>query len=302
MPYPLTPLSGGDNKQPNPPNEPWAHLAADDPGAELARDARVWKVYVWETDKWDAELVDGWNKSLDLLLVFAALFSAISTSFLLESSGMLKQDPNAVSASALIAISQALIAIANSSSFDPATTLGIGPDSLTPFTPSRNAVVINTLWYLSLSISIATSFLAMLAKEWCASFAAKFVANRTGHPCDQAHRRTQKWTMIERWKMQEIITFLPSLIHVSLLLFSIGLCVYLWDLNTTTAIPVICVSGAAIIFYMLASSKSTDKATSNALAYIQALSFLKPPRRSDKDKGTSISDTEVMIQDFALEQ
>jgi hypothetical protein len=37
-------------------------LESDEYGAELTEDARVWKVYVKEADRWDAELVDGWNK------------------------------------------------------------------------------------------------------------------------------------------------------------------------------------------------------------------------------------------------
>jgi hypothetical protein len=37
-------------------------LEPDEYGAELTKDARVWKVYVKEADRWDAELVDGWNK------------------------------------------------------------------------------------------------------------------------------------------------------------------------------------------------------------------------------------------------
>ncbi|CCO36056.1 hypothetical protein BN14_10178 [Rhizoctonia solani AG-1 IB] len=37
-------------------------LEPDEYGAELTKDARVWKVYVQEADRWDAELVDGWNK------------------------------------------------------------------------------------------------------------------------------------------------------------------------------------------------------------------------------------------------
>lgn len=34
----------------------------DEYGTELHRDARVWKVYVKEADKTDAELVKGWNE------------------------------------------------------------------------------------------------------------------------------------------------------------------------------------------------------------------------------------------------
>ncbi|KAG8683476.1 hypothetical protein FRC09_016062, partial [Ceratobasidium sp. 395] len=33
----------------------------DEYGAELGQDARFWKTYVREADRWDAELVDGWN-------------------------------------------------------------------------------------------------------------------------------------------------------------------------------------------------------------------------------------------------
>ncbi|KAG8757713.1 hypothetical protein FRC11_004323, partial [Ceratobasidium sp. 423] len=139
----------------------------------------------------------------------AALFSAISTAFLIQTSGMLTQNPNDVSAAALLAISQTLFAIANNSS---ANLTMPEPNTTSDFVPSQNAVIVNTLWYLSLSLSIATAFLAVLAKDWCYWFSA----NRTGHPRDQALRRQRKWTMIERWKMQGLILALPSLIHLSL--------------------------------------------------------------------------------------
>ncbi|CAE6489857.1 unnamed protein product [Rhizoctonia solani] len=224
-------------------------MEPDQYGAELSRDARVWKVYVKETDIWDAELVDGWNKSLDVILVFAALFSAVSSTFLIESSSKLQEDPNDVSATALLAISRILIPVnnntlVNSTAWEP-SELSIGEK----FNPSRSVVIVNSLWFLSLGLSLATSFLAMLAKDWCYSFAA----HRIGHPWDQAQRRQRKWMMIEKWKMQELILLLPSLIHLSLLLFAIGLCIYVWDLNTTAAIPIICVSGAALIFYVCSS-------------------------------------------------
>ncbi|CAE6447364.1 unnamed protein product, partial [Rhizoctonia solani] len=89
----------------------------------------------------------------------------------------------------------------------------------------------------------------MLAKDWCHSF----TADRRGHHRDQAYKRQRRWTMIKQWKMRGLILVLPSLIQMSLLLFDIGLCIYLWDLNITAAIPVICISGAAFAFYSLSS-------------------------------------------------
>ncbi|CAE6398570.1 unnamed protein product, partial [Rhizoctonia solani] len=40
----------------------------DERGKELSPDAQVWKTYVREADQVDGELVDGWNKSTDVIL------------------------------------------------------------------------------------------------------------------------------------------------------------------------------------------------------------------------------------------
>ncbi|EUC54423.1 transmembrane protein, putative, partial [Rhizoctonia solani AG-3 Rhs1AP] len=231
----------------------------------LGKESRFWKTYVKEADRWDEELVDGWNKSLDVLLVFAALFSAIVTAFIVESSNLLQEDPADVSAQTLLIISQTLMALAND-------TQPIGlPSSTTdtPFSPSRSAVAVNALWYLSLSLSVSTSFLAILAKEWCHSF----ITGRTGHPCLQARRRQKKWTMLERWKMRELILVLPSLMHLSLLLFAIGICIYVWDISPVVAIPVICVCGMVIAFYLQAGSDDQDEPTQDMVTS-QAISWM----------------------------
>jgi hypothetical protein len=34
----------------------------DELGAEMAKEARVWRTYVRETDRWDKEMVEGRNK------------------------------------------------------------------------------------------------------------------------------------------------------------------------------------------------------------------------------------------------
>ncbi|CCO34109.1 hypothetical protein BN14_08201 [Rhizoctonia solani AG-1 IB] len=304
-------------------------LEPDEYGAELTKDARVWKVYVKEADRWDAELVDGWNKSLD-----AALFSAVSTTFLIESSGMLKQDPNDVSAAALVVISHALVALAGNSSVD-LSTLSLPDQSAAPFMPPHNAVVVNTLWYLSLATSIATSFLAMLAKDWCHSFAI----NRSGHPWKQAQRRQRKWMMIERWKMQELIVVLPSLIHLSLsdagkrlieVLFklenndqTVGYSLH-WlikhcETPSSVAVALQAIAGATRkipkdpleecksskkILKRLVSSPSGPKAAQEASLYARALRFLVSGTSSDLQQNESSSgekqDVAVMIWDLKL--
>lgn len=40
---------------------------------EMSENARVWRVYLDESDREDAELVNGWRSTLDTLLIFVRL-------------------------------------------------------------------------------------------------------------------------------------------------------------------------------------------------------------------------------------
>jgi hypothetical protein len=43
---------------------------ADRIGEELAEDSDIWLTYVTMAAAYDSEMVDGWNKHLDVLLIF----------------------------------------------------------------------------------------------------------------------------------------------------------------------------------------------------------------------------------------
>ncbi|QRV99369.1 activating signal cointegrator 1 complex subunit 3 [Ceratobasidium sp. AG-Ba] len=222
----------------------------DDYGAELSPDARIWPTYVDEAKAWDEEMVDGWNRSLDVMLissypveVFAALFSAVSTAFVIESFRTLQPDPTLTSVNALLEITQLLRTIANTTS---AASTAIGPDP-DNFTPSSLAIWINALWFLSLALSISVSLIAMLAKQWCYSY----MSNRHGQPYIQARNRQKRLEELQRWKMPEILAFLPSLIHLSLFLFFIGLILNLWDVHVGVTIPVLATTAITLLFYLL---------------------------------------------------
>ncbi|KAG9123756.1 hypothetical protein FRC07_014048, partial [Ceratobasidium sp. 392] len=163
----------------------------DEPGAEMMSEARVWKTYVREADKQDKEMVDGRNK------------------FVIESLGDLKPDPAESSARTLLVISRTLANMAGNNS----ATLPVQPDLDDPeFSPSGNAVLVNILWFLSLSLSVAVSLIAMLAKDWC----YKFMSGRSGPAYVQARQRQRRWNGVEKWKMAEVLTYLPGALHLSL--------------------------------------------------------------------------------------
>lgn len=72
--------------------------------------------------------------------------------------------------------------------------------------------MVNALWFLSLSLSVAVSLIAMLAKEWCHAF----ISNRSGETYERARLRQKRWDEIERLKLIDVLTLLPLLMHLAL--------------------------------------------------------------------------------------
>ncbi|KAF8706092.1 hypothetical protein RHS03_05218, partial [Rhizoctonia solani] len=233
----------------------------DDYGSELGKDARVWSAYVKEAEQWDDEMVDGWNRSLDVMLgkifvssdsrptshaytyiIQAALFSAVSTTFVVESIKDLQPDPAMISATTLQEISQVLrIIVSNNQS--SASLSDLPPEE--KFKPSAAAIWVNVLWFLSLALSVSVSLVTMLAKQWCYSF----MSGRAGQPHVQARTRQRRLEELERWKMPEILAILPVFMHLSLFLFFTGLILYLWDTHVGVAIPVLATTAFTGTFY-----------------------------------------------------
>ncbi|KAF8078805.1 hypothetical protein FPV67DRAFT_80186 [Lyophyllum atratum] len=56
-------------------------------------EAKIWSVYVSEADRQDRSLAESWKGDMDALLIFAGLFSASITAFLIESYKTLTPDP-----------------------------------------------------------------------------------------------------------------------------------------------------------------------------------------------------------------
>lgn len=47
----------------------------DERGEEMSNNARIWRIYIDEARKFDTVMIDGWNRSLDVLLVFVSAIS-----------------------------------------------------------------------------------------------------------------------------------------------------------------------------------------------------------------------------------
>ncbi|KDN35401.1 hypothetical protein RSAG8_11622, partial [Rhizoctonia solani AG-8 WAC10335] len=190
-----------------------------------------------------------------------------------ESSQRLQEDYTETSAKTLSLISQTLLVIANN---QPNPEISTRRTTIQPFRPRKMDVYVNALWFTSLSLSVLVSFISILAKEWCFNF----ISGNPDEPHPQARKRQIRWNGITKWRMKQLMVILPPIMHLALLMFTAGLCINLWSVNFSVALPVAVISLGIMLVYALSTScfqKSKameddyfeqDKITSQSIAWL----------------------------------
>ncbi|PVF96674.1 hypothetical protein CPB86DRAFT_497515 [Serendipita vermifera] len=190
------------------------------PTIPFPNESSIWEVYINEAVVIDNELVKDWTSSLNFLLVFAAIFSSVLSAFIIESKQMLEQNPTAV-------MVDAFIFFINNTANGTHT-----PYSPASFSPPPFAVSVNCLFFASLSASIVAALASVVALQWVAEYDA--AASRSGStPEDRVKRRQFRYGGMKKWKMGEIIASLPILLYFSLVLFFMGLALWMWNIHST---------------------------------------------------------------------
>ncbi|KAE9400051.1 hypothetical protein BT96DRAFT_660548 [Gymnopus androsaceus JB14] len=198
---------------------------ADERYKEMDPDARVWHVYNDEIEIFDTDMINDAGGSLDILLIFAGLFSSVLTTFVAQTSSALSPDSAAMSNSILLELVALQRAQANG------TSLSSVPPADLSFVASRGDIWLNVLWFTSLVLSLSTALFAVLAKQWLSQYSS-FVA---GSPRERACIRHFRLTNFEEWRVQVIIGLLPTTLHLALFLFMVGLVIFLAPLNLALA-------------------------------------------------------------------
>ncbi|KAI5830927.1 hypothetical protein K523DRAFT_219712, partial [Schizophyllum commune Tattone D] len=192
--------------------------APDPYGEELSKNARVWSVYNDEAEIADKERVQKLNGTLDALLVFAGLFSAVVTTFVAQSSQALTPDYAQITASLVYKLVLLQRAAASGNT-------GQVPESLLSLdsrTHQTSDIWVNKLWLISLMFSLLTALVSVLAKQWIQASCSLL----STAPRDRALVRQYRFLEFERWKVPAIIGFLPVLLTIALFFFFAGLAVY----------------------------------------------------------------------------
>ncbi|KAF9033229.1 hypothetical protein BDZ89DRAFT_947805, partial [Hymenopellis radicata] len=187
---------------------------------ETAPNARLWRTYVEEAAAFDEVMVGQSREGLDVMLVFAGLFSAVVTSFLVQVSQNLKADFSEMSVLLLYDIASIQLSMAGGASITNITNLSINPAQ--KFTPDAIDVWINGLWVVSLTAALVVALAAVLVKQWL----HHYVSLPSGTAGLRSHVRQFRFMGLERWRVRVIIGMLPIIMHVSLMLFLGGLCLF----------------------------------------------------------------------------
>ncbi|KAF8918464.1 hypothetical protein CPB85DRAFT_1214067, partial [Mucidula mucida] len=217
---------------------------ADEEFKEMAPAARVWMVYNDEAMKYVIESVEDWRDGLDMLLVFAAIFSAVVTTFLVQTCQDLRVDYGEVTAMLVLELIKLEFDLAKGASpkdLSPPSSM----TAVSSFHPKRSDLLVNELWFASLGLSLTTALITVLTKQWI----HQYMAIPSGSPRHRARTRQFRNDSFQKWHVPLIIGLLPVLMHLALGIFFVGLVIYLHGLSGVIAATLGCIGGLAFLAY-----------------------------------------------------
>ena len=129
------------------------------------------------------------------------------------------------------------------------STHALAPSTSSPNAPEAYAVRVNRLWFLSLTLSIITSFFAITIQQWL-----RHIIVPQHVPLRDAIRlREFRYEGLMRWKMPIILAVLPALIQISVIIFLVGLIDYAQHSNRDVSLPFTVVSSMSLALFIVAS-------------------------------------------------
>ncbi|KAJ6623087.1 hypothetical protein B0H10DRAFT_2431489 [Mycena sp. CBHHK59/15] len=191
----------------------------------------MWSVYMTEVEKHNRVLVECWKADMNSILIFAGLFSASVTTFIIESYKTLSPADPELSQTTLalvLQISQLILSQSNGSDYTLPTTLSL-PSSQTPFVPPTSALICNTLWFLSLGSSLCCALSATLVDQWARNYILATESRPSLHK--RARISAYLYQGLRSFRMNTVVEAIPTLLHISLLLFFAGLVEFLRPVN-----------------------------------------------------------------------
>ncbi|THH32085.1 hypothetical protein EUX98_g2119 [Antrodiella citrinella] len=193
------------------------------------------------------DFIAKYGGELDISLIFAGLFSAVSATFATALQSKLSTDPNANTQVLLMMVVRSL----NSTAF-------AGQDLVlqAQFTgPDNSTVWVQSLLYASLGASLFAALAAMLGKEWLTHYARVGESGTIEDRCID-RQRNLKLIAMRAWQFDMVLACIPLLLQGSLLLSGISLSIYMWSQQHTIAAVIMATNATGVILYAILLSCS----------------------------------------------
>ncbi|KAH9848544.1 hypothetical protein C2E23DRAFT_938433 [Lenzites betulinus] len=128
----------------------------------------AWSSAATMVETYSDAMVKRWKEEIDTYLVFAGLFSAVLTTFNVQTYPLLRPAAPDPSIAMLQQISSQLASFSISNSFVNSTRLASTgrPNIIDPPPAPRWAVWLNALWLSSLVLSLSSASIGIMAKQW----------------------------------------------------------------------------------------------------------------------------------------
>ncbi|KAF7352326.1 hypothetical protein MVEN_01196300 [Mycena venus] len=202
------------------------------------RKIAFWTAYKKLADEFDNELQAKYGQDLDTSLIFAGLFSAVSSAFIIQIQPELQPDPNGPTLALLSLLVQNITGI-------PPASLSQGVSTATS-PPPTIVVVAQSLLYFSLSATLLAALLAVLGKQWLLHYNS---VGERGTIEERGLERQRKVDGMRRWRFDLVMQVFPLLLQFSLLLFAVALAIYLWTIHHAIAAIALSLAGLGSILY-----------------------------------------------------
>ena len=223
-------------------------------------------MYITRAQKFDEENAENWKGGAEGILVFVrwlfnyqdgcvltvpapcpqtGLFASTVATFISISYQSLQQDPNAITQSLLTQISQQLPGSSN------ATTSNASPsiNAQNPFRPPATAVFVNSVWVVSLVLSLTCALMATMLQQWTRRY--RQLTQRNYPPHVRAHIREYFARGATRFHISQLVETLPALLLISVLLFFSGLVVFAFRGNIIVAYITVAVVAFCVLWYII---------------------------------------------------
>ena len=153
-----------------------------------------------------------------------------------------------------------------------------GPNPLAPVKNVPTSVVkAQSIFFASLAITFLVAFIAVLWKQWILYYTR---ATTQGSVADQGKERHIKFAGLQKWGLHAIMKLLPVLLQSSLLLFAIGLLIYLWDIDASAEGVILATTFVGSTFYACIAVAATiwddcPYQTPLSILFLKILSWLR---------------------------